>query len=117
MTSPFDKSLARFNDMKLAKKFTVAFGCIVAATLLVSVVLIVNTLSLRGSVDANMRAVETLDALQTYAVRIDANQEAMAQLVISGDIQFAETFDTSLAPVTAARDALLAKVDDAKVRL
>ncbi len=116
MTAMFFKSLAKFNDLRLAKKFTVAFGCIVAATLLVSLVLIVNTLSLRGSVDANMRAVETLDALQTYADRIDASQEAMAQLVISGDIAFAETFANSLEPVTEARDALLAVVDDDKVR-
>ena len=116
MTSMFTKSLARFNDLRLAKKFTVAFGCIVAATLLVSLVLIVNTLSLRGSVEANMRAVETLDALQKYADRIDATQEAMAQLVISGDIAFAETFADSLAPVAEARDALLAVVDDDKVR-
>ena len=116
MTSMFNKSLARFNDLRLAKKFTVAFGCIVAATLLVSLVLIVNTLTLRGSVEANMRAVETLDALQTYADRIDASQEAMAQLVISGDITFADTFADSVEPVTEARDALLAVVDDAKVR-
>ena len=116
MTAMFSKSLARFNDLRLAKKFTVAFGCIVAATLLVSLVLIVNTLTLRGSVEANMRAVETLDALQKYADRIDASQEAMAQLVISGDITFAETFADSLEPVTEARDALLGVVDDEKVR-
>jgi methyl-accepting chemotaxis protein len=115
MTAIFSRSLARFNDLRLAKKFTVAFGCIVAATLLVSLVLIVNTLSLRGSVEANMRAVATLDALQKYADRIDASQKAMAQLVISGDIAFAETFADSLEPVGEAHDALLAVVDDADV--
>lgn len=116
MTAMFSRSLARFNDLRLAKKFTVAFGCIVAATLLVSLVLIVNTLTLRGSVEANMRAVDTLDALQKYADRIDASQEAMSQLVISGDIEFAETFADSLQPVREAQDALLAVVEDAKVR-
>lgn len=116
MTSMFTKSLARFNDLRLAKKFTVAFGCIVAVTLLVSLVLIVNTLTLRGSVEANMRAIETLDALQKYADRMDASQEAMAQLIISGDIAFAETFADSLDPVIEARDTLLAVVEDENIR-
>ena len=60
------------------------------------------------------RAVETLDALQTYADRIDASQEAMAQLVISGDIAFADIFADSVEPVTEARDALLAVGVDAR---
>lgn len=108
--------LSRFNDMKLSRKFVTAFGCIVAATIVVSLVLIVSTLTLRGSVEANSRAIATLDTLQRYATRVDASQEAMARLVISGDIAFAETFADSLEPVAESRTELLAMVEDGEVR-
>lgn len=108
--------LSRFNDLKLSRKFVTAFGCIVAATAVVSLVLIVSTLTLRGSVDANTRAIATLDALQRYATRVDAAQESMVRLVISGNISFAETFADSLAPVEESHKELLAIIDDEAVR-
>lgn len=108
--------LSRFNDLKLSRKFVMAFGCIVAATAVVSLVLIVSTLTLRGSVNANTRAIATLDVLQRYSMRVDAAQEAMTRLVISGNITFAETFADSLAPVEESHKELLAIIDDEAVR-
>jgi methyl-accepting chemotaxis protein len=116
MTTQSNSMLSKFNDFKLSKKFQVAFGAIVAATLVVSLALIGNTLVLGASVDANTRAIATLDALQAYQERVDASQEAMARLVISGDIAFAETFSTSLDGVAEARDTLLSAVDDTAIK-
>lgn len=108
--------LSKFNDLKLSRKFVLAFGCIVAATLLVSLVLIVNTLILRASIDANSRAIETLRALDTYESQVDDSHETVASLVISGDIAFAAAFAQSTGPVAEAREALLAAVDDDAAR-
>jgi len=103
--------LSRFNDLKLSRKFVTAFGCIVAATAVVSLVLVVSTLTLRGSVDANTRAIATLDALKRYAARVDVAQEAMVRLVISGDISFAKTFAASLEPVAQSHAELVKLVE------
>lgn len=116
MSTRYNSMLSKFNDLRLSKKFQFAFGAIVAATLVVSLALIGNTLVLGASVNANTRAIATLDALQAYQGRVDASQEAMARLVISGDIAFAETFSSSLGGVTEARDTLLAVVDDAAIK-
>jgi methyl-accepting chemotaxis protein len=108
--------LSKFNDLKLARKFVFAFGCMVAATLLVSLVLIVNTLGLRANIDANSRAIETLHALKAYESRVDDSHETSVSLVVSGDIAFAAAFAQSMAPVAEAREALLAAVEDEAAR-
>ncbi len=104
--------LTRFNDLKLSRKFVMAFGAIVAATVAVSLVLVISTLVLRSSVDANTRAIATLDELQRYSTRVDASQEAMTRLIVSGDITFAETFNDSIEPVEESHAALLAMMSD-----
>jgi len=112
----FANSISRFNDLKLSRKFVLSFGAIVVATVAVSLVLIVSTLTLRGSVDANSRAIATLDAMQLYAGRVDASQEAMARLVISGDIAYAETYADTLPTVEEAHRALLESLTEADER-
>jgi methyl-accepting chemotaxis protein len=97
----------RFNDLSIAKKFLVSFGCIIAVTLLVSGIFIVETLSLRTSVAENSRAVASLDALQTYKDRIASSQRAISSLITSGDIEFAKQFTDSVEPVAAAHAALV----------
>jgi methyl-accepting chemotaxis protein len=108
--------LSRFNDLKLSRKFVVAFGAIVAATVTVSLVLIISTLVLRGSVDANTRAIATLDALERYSTRMDTSHQSMSRLVITGDITYAETYRDSLEPVAESNTALLSMIDDPEQR-
>ena len=72
--------------------------------------------TLRGSVDANTQAITTLDALQRYSERVDASQEAMARLVISGDIAFADKFAESIKPIADAQAAVMAAIDDPDMR-
>ena len=111
-----ENMISRFNDLPLSRKFQLSFGCIVAVTLAVSLVLVINTFTLRGSVDSNTQAITTLDALQRYSERVDASQEAMARLVISGDIAFADKFAESIKPIADAQAAVMAAIDDPDMR-
>ena len=70
--------LKKFNDLSIARKLMLSFGCITVVTLLVSAVLVMQTLSLSASVADNSRAVASLDALQTYKDRIASSQRAMS---------------------------------------
>jgi methyl-accepting chemotaxis protein len=97
---------AKFNDLAIARKLALSFGCIVAVTLLVSGFLVYETIALRMSVAANSRAVASLDALQTYKDGIAASQRAMSSLITSGDIGYAKAFEASLPVVAEGGEAL-----------
>jgi len=108
--------LKKFNDLSIARKLMLSFGCITVVTLLVSAVLVMQTLSLSASVADNSRAVASLDALQTYKDRIASSQRAMSSLITSGDIAFAKRFEESVEPVAAAHDALVDLASQEKAR-
>lgn len=106
--------LKKFNDLSIARKLTVSFGCILAVTLIVSGFLIVQTLSLRASVTSNSNAVAALRALQTYQDKIEDSQKTMASLITSGDIAYAKAYEASLAPADEAYETLVAQAKQAK---
>lgn len=108
--------LTKFNDLRIARKFQIAFGAIVAATLIVSLALVANSLVLSSSVAANTQATRMLDGLQAYRVRLAIAREEMARFVVSGDIAFAETFKTAVAEADTTRDELLGTIDNAETR-